>query len=150
MVKSFRPNVFTKLFVVLSIFMSVLAFSSLFSNSTFNTLGYFCHQLPNRSFNILGNQMGICCRCMGLYLGVCFHGLYMLRCKQNFYIILSGVSAAAATIYCKKNGIETNNISRFLSGALVGALVVFLFDLFTSAITISYLKVLHYIDIKLS
>ena len=150
MVKSFRPNIFTKLFVVLSVVMSVLAFSSLFSYNTFKTLGYFCHQLPNRCFNILGNQMGICCRCMGLYLGMCFYGLYMLRRKQNVYIILSGISAAAATIYCKKNGIETNNISRFLSGALVGALVIFFFDFLASAIAISYLRVLHYIDIKLS
>ena len=148
--KSSRPNVFTKIFVALSIIISVLAFSSLFSYNIFKTLGYFCHQLPSRCFNIIGNQMGICCRCMGLYLGVSLYGLYMLRGKQSVYIILSGFSAAAATIHCKINGIETNNISRFLSGALVGATVVFFFDLLTSVIATSYLKILHYIDTKLS
>ena len=86
---------------------------------------------------------------MGLYLGVSFYGLYMLRGKQNVYFILSGVFAAAATIYCKKNGIETNNFSRFLSGAFVGVMVVFFFDLLTSVIAKSFLKTLHYIDTKL-
>lgn len=150
MAKSSRPNVLTKIFVALSIIISVLAFGSLFSYNIFKTLGYFCHQLPSRCFNIIGNQMGICCRCMGLYLGVSFYGLYMLRGKQNVYFILSGVFAAAATIYFKTNGIETNNISRFLSGVLVGALIVFLFDLLNTALVISYIRLLQYIDTKLS
>ncbi len=28
-----------------------------------------CHQLPERSFSLLGSPVGVCARCLGLYLG---------------------------------------------------------------------------------
>jgi uncharacterized membrane protein len=32
-------------------------------------LSHVCHQHADRSFHIFGHQMGVCCRCAGVYLG---------------------------------------------------------------------------------
>jgi hypothetical protein len=60
-----------------------------------------------------------------------------------------GIAAAASTIYCKANNIETNNFSRFLNGILLGVLTVYSFDFLTSTIGWSFLKLLRFIDDKL-
>jgi len=41
---------------------------ALLSDETYHLLNHICHQLPSRSFWILGAPMGICSRCTGLYL----------------------------------------------------------------------------------
>lgn len=36
--------------------------------------GYICHQMPDRSFHILGEKFAVCSRCFGVYFGL-FAGL---------------------------------------------------------------------------
>jgi len=31
--------------------------------------GYLCHQIPERSFHLVGHKLGVCARCTGLYAG---------------------------------------------------------------------------------
>src|SRR5687768_10010069 len=31
---------------------------------------YICHQIPDRSFYLLGEQFGVCSRCLGVYVGI--------------------------------------------------------------------------------
>ena len=40
------------------------------STPLYNFFGYVCHQLPDRSFHIMGEQFGVCSRCFGVYFGI--------------------------------------------------------------------------------
>lgn len=36
----------------------------------YGSFSYVCHQIPDRSFDILGEQFGVCSRCFGVYAGL--------------------------------------------------------------------------------
>ena len=44
------------------------------SSYIYNFYGYICHQIPERSFHLLGHQFAVCSRCSGVYFGL-FLGL---------------------------------------------------------------------------
>lgn len=46
--------------------------------------GLVCHQLPERSFHLLGAQLPVCARCLGLYLGGALGALlWMTRARRR-------------------------------------------------------------------
>jgi len=60
-----------------------LAFSSTF-------FATFCHQEPDRSWDLFGSQLPICVRCLGFYLGGFIACVLALRFdKKRFYAALA-------------------------------------------------------------
>ena len=128
----------------------MLSLFALFNRNTFDLLGHFCHQIQNRSFIIWDSQIGICGRCLGIYSGIFFFGIFILYNKKvNKYLILLSMIVCSTTIYCKIMDCETNNSLRFISGIFAGILVT-IFDYFTYFIISLYLKLLYHINRKMS
>ncbi len=36
----------------------------------YNAFSFICHQMPDRSFHVLGHKFGVCSRCFGVYFGL--------------------------------------------------------------------------------
>lgn len=41
-----------------------------FAEPVYGFFGYVCHQIPERSFFLIGNQFAVCSRCFGVYFGL--------------------------------------------------------------------------------
>lgn len=95
----------------------------------YHFFSYLCHQLPDRSFHIEGEQFGVCSRCFGVYFGI-FAGfaIYPLWRKiddiepiSRIWLALSVIPIGvdwALTIF----GVWANTFtSRFVTGMILGA-----------------------------
>ena len=40
------------------------------SQNLYGFFSYICHQIPERTFHVSGEPMGVCTRCFGVYLGI--------------------------------------------------------------------------------
>ncbi len=89
---------------------------------------FICHQIPERSFHILGHQFAVCSRCFGVYFGL-LTGLIvypLIRRVENieplprFWLFASmlpiGIDWSLGVF-----GIwENNHASRFITGLILG------------------------------
>lgn len=92
-----------------------------------------CHQLPERTFHIHDDQMPLCSRCTGIYLGffitiVFYFFTKFIRHKKpvippslplsiiSLVFMLSMIFNAISPIF----GVPTNNLARFITGILFG------------------------------
>ncbi|MCC6825355.1 MAG: DUF2085 domain-containing protein [Acidobacteria bacterium] len=95
----------------------------------YHVFSYLCHQIPDRSFHIEGEQFGVCSRCFGVYFGI-FAGfaIYPLWRKiddiepiSRIWLALSVIPIGvdwALTIF----GVWANTFtSRFVTGMILGA-----------------------------
>jgi uncharacterized membrane protein len=90
--------------------------------------GYICHQLPDRSFHLMGHQLGVCSRCFGVYFGLLAGVLAYPLWRQIdeieplprvflFASIIPMVIDWSLTFF----GIwENTHASRFLTGLILG------------------------------
>lgn len=78
----------------------------------------FCHQLPERSFDLLGRELGVCARCLGIYLGIFFGLSFFLLSKRSptrlilfpiFFMISDGLLNGLGII-------DSGNIIRMVLG----------------------------------
>lgn len=99
----------------------------------YQAFSYACHQAPDRSFFIAGQPLAVCARCTGLYAGfalaaVVYPLLTSLRRThppERKWLFLA-VGPLAIDFGLGVLGIwENTHTSRFLTGALFGAVVVF-------------------------
>ncbi|HEU4479653.1 MAG TPA: DUF2085 domain-containing protein, partial [Pyrinomonadaceae bacterium] len=99
----------------------------------YQAFSYACHQQPERSFFIAGLPFAVCARCTGLYIGfalaaVLYPLLTWLRRTnppERKWLFLA-VGPLAIDFGLGLLGIWHNtHTSRFLTGALLGAVVVF-------------------------
>lgn len=60
------------LFVLTIVIVPLLKTSgmSVIAAPIFHFFSYICHQMPERSFYIAGEQLAVCSRCFGVYLGL--------------------------------------------------------------------------------
>lgn len=90
-----------------------------------------CHQLPERSFFIQNNQMPLCARCTGIYIGIFLGFFYLLlrkRWKGNkppslkmlLSIIVFWIPMMVDGITSYIGLRESNNTIRLLTGLLFG------------------------------
>src|SRR6266545_1177861 len=70
----------------------------------YRAFSYVCHQIPERSFFIAEHQFAVCARCTGLYAG--------FPLAVDFAIGFFGIW-------------NNTHLSRFVTGALLGAVAVF-------------------------
>lgn len=94
-----------------------------------------CHQVPERSFALLGRPLAVCARCFGIYAGF-LGGMILYAFRRGFetvrlprlmdFLLLSlsiGIDAAANVL-----GIwNTPNLPRFLLGFAWGTILPFYF-----------------------
>lgn len=103
------------------------------AGTLYRSLGILCHQLPERSFFIAGQKFAVCSRCTGLYLGfVATLLLYPLlkSLRRTDLPSRKWLFAAAIPLLIDFSltlfGIwENTHTTRFLTGMLVGSVVVF-------------------------
>jgi uncharacterized membrane protein len=105
----------------------------LLSFTVYEAFSHLCHQTPERSFYIAGHPLAVCARCTGLYVGfmsaVVFYPL-MTSLKRTYTPERKWLFIAAAPLAIDFGlgfvGLwENNHASRFLTGALLGAVSVF-------------------------
>lgn len=90
----------------------------------------WCHQKNERSFFINGNQMPICARCFGIFLGVpigiCFSILSKTKIDKNIHKkflipLISGYSPLAVDEAGQLAGLwHSTNVLRILTGTFAG------------------------------
>jgi uncharacterized membrane protein len=99
----------------------------------YRAFSYVCHQIPERSFFIAGHPFAVCARCTGLYAGFAaativyplIRSLRQTEAPARKWLFLAAAPLALdfAVGYF---GIWANtHLSRFATGALLGAVSVF-------------------------
>jgi uncharacterized membrane protein len=92
-----------------------------------------CHQIPTRSFSLLGYSLAVCHRCSGIYLGF-FIGTFInipwihrSPCARRNWT-LTAILPLAADFLIPYSGLWTNTcVSRFATGLIFGVVVSSLF-----------------------
>lgn len=99
-----------------------------FSSPLYHFFSYICHQKPERSFFVAGEQFGVCSRCFGVYFGllagVAVYPLWRpineIEPLPRFWLFLSLIPIGidwSLTIF----GIwENTHLSRFITGLILG------------------------------
>jgi len=82
---------------------------------------HICHQIPERSFYVLGVQFPICARCTGIYSGVIFGIIVKTKLVRMKYLelFLLILSALALNTLSYINFFDVN-ILRYLFGFIFG------------------------------
>ena len=98
------------------------------SSPLYHFFSFICHQIPERSFHVEGEQFGVCSRCFGVYFGLLFgFAVYPLwrpidgiEPLPRFWLFLSLIPISvdwSLTIF----GIwENTHVSRFITGMILG------------------------------
>ncbi len=97
--------------------------------SLFSFFSYICHQIPDRSFHLGEHQFGVCSRCFGVYFGLAIGVLVypIWRRVENIdtmprtWLIASIVPMAIDWSLTFFGVWENNHLSRFVTGAILGA-----------------------------
>ena len=99
-----------------------------FSSSLYHFFSYICHQLPERSFHVAGEQFGVCSRCFGVYFGLVagfviyplWRNIDEIEPLPRFWLFASMIPIGidwSLTVF----GIwENNHFSRFVTGLILG------------------------------
>jgi len=98
--------------------------------SFYRAFAFLCHQIPERSFYLLGAPLAICARCWGLYAGfalgiLCypiFNSLAQPRMPQRRWLLLAAVPTSVDFLLGFSGVWENTHWSRALTGALLGAM----------------------------
>ena len=99
----------------------------------YRAFSYFCHQIPERSFFIAGHQFAVCSRCTGLYAGFAVatfayplvRSLRQTEAPPRKWLFLAAAPLAIDFAVGYLGIWENTHSSRFVTGALLGAVAVF-------------------------
>jgi uncharacterized membrane protein len=93
------------------------------------TFSRFCHQIPDRSFFLLGHPLAVCHRCFGLYLGFFFGSfihipfLYRSLLSRRLCVASACLPVLLDVILTRCGLWHSTGISRFLMGLVFGCLI---------------------------
>lgn len=104
-----------------------------FAATIYQAFSYVCHQIPERSFHLAGHQFAVCSRCTGLYAGFAIASLVYpltrsLRSTDTpprIWLVLAALPLAIDFGLGYFSIWPNNHLSRFTTGALLGAVAVF-------------------------
>jgi uncharacterized membrane protein len=104
-----------------------------FAATTYKAFSFVCHQIPERSFHLAGHQFAVCSRCTGLYTGFAVASLVYpltrsLRSTDTpprIWLVLAALPLAIDFGLGYFSIWQNNHLSRFTTGALLGAVAVF-------------------------
>jgi uncharacterized membrane protein len=99
----------------------------------YKSFSRFCHQIPERSFYIEGHPFAVCARCTGIYFGFAAGVLLypLLRSLEREdaparkWLLLALVPVALDFALDFFGIWQNTHLTRFVTGALVGAVVAF-------------------------
>jgi uncharacterized membrane protein len=86
----------------------------------------FCHQIPERSFALLGVSLAVCHRCFGIYLGLCLgsliHNPWMHRSNavRRRWVLVSTVPLVLDALLPYTGLWHNTGVSRFATGLCFG------------------------------
>lgn len=98
------------------------------SSPLYYFFSFLCHQIPERSFHIEGEQFAVCSRCFGVYFGLLFgfviypiwRRIDEIEPLPKFWLFLSLIPISvdwSLTVF----GIwENTHLSRFITGMILG------------------------------
>lgn len=89
---------------------------------------YICHQLPDRSFHLVGEQFGVCSRCFGVYFGLVlgiavyplWRGVDNTEPIARFWLFLSLIPVSIDWSLTAFGIWQNTQISRFITGSILG------------------------------
>jgi uncharacterized membrane protein len=122
----------TTLTIVAAIVAAPLAQASnhlAFSSAIYKTFSFLCHQIPERSFHLAGQQFAVCSRCTGLYSGFTmailtyplFRSLRNTETPRIIWLFASALPLALDFSLTYFGIWQNNHFTRFTTGALFGA-----------------------------
>src|SRR5688500_11244298 len=99
------------------------------ATTIYKAFSYLCHQIPERSFHLVGHPFAVCSRCTGLYAGFAFAtlALPLVRSLKRtdtphvIWLLLSGVPLAIDFGLTYFEIWQNNHFTRVTTGALFGA-----------------------------
>jgi len=106
---------------------------SSFAFAVYKAFGFVCHQIPERSFHVAGYKFAVCSRCTGLYSGFAgaalvyplTRSLKQTDTPRGLWLILAAVPLAIDFALGYFSIWSNTHLSRFSTGALLGAVAVF-------------------------
>lgn len=89
---------------------------------------FICHQIPERSFHILGHQFAVCSRCFGVYFGLLaglvvyplLRGVDNIEPLPRFWLFASMVPIGIDWSLGVFGIWDNNHASRFITGLILG------------------------------
>lgn len=100
-----------------------------FAAPAYDLFGYVCHQLPSRSFHLLGHKFAVCSRCTGVYFGLLlgllayplFRRIDETEPLPRFWLILAMIPMAVDFSLTFFGIWENTHLTRVTSGLILGA-----------------------------
>jgi uncharacterized membrane protein len=113
--------------------LALSAGHGLVAQTIYQTFSFLCHQIPERSFFIKGHQFGVCARCTGLYSGFMFatlvypliRSLRQTKTPPRKWLFIAAAPLAIDFALEFFRIMHNTHLSRFSTGALLGAVAVF-------------------------
>lgn len=130
-------------FSVIFIFLSIISINS---ERCSNFLSHFCHQIPDRCFEINDSYIGVCSRCLGIYIGITLVGVWVLLKKNYKRLFFTSFLLSIITIYLKLDGYNINNFCRGISGLFIGSFVVISLSLLIRKLQEYFIRILKVIN----
>ncbi len=104
-----------------------------FALTIYKAFSFVCHQIPERSFHLAGHQFAVCSRCTGLYSGFAAAALVYPLARsltrtdtpRRLWLILAAVPLLIDFSLTYFGVWSNTHLTRFLTGALLGAVAVF-------------------------
>jgi uncharacterized membrane protein len=98
------------------------------SSPIYYFFSFICHQMPERSFHIAGEQFGVCSRCFGVYFGLLFgfaiyplwRNISEIEPLPRVWLFLSLIPIAIDWSLTMFGIWENTQISRFVTGLILG------------------------------
>jgi uncharacterized membrane protein len=98
------------------------------SSPIYSFFHYLCHQKPDRSFHLAGEQFGVCSRCFGVYFGILlgfviyplWRRIDEIEPLPKFWLFISLVPAGIDWSLTFFGIWENTQLSRFLTGLILG------------------------------
>jgi len=90
-----------------------------------------CHQIPERSFHLMGSPIAVCARCMGCYAGLIVGLVIATAAPARFAVpprarwIAVAIAPAALQWGAARAGGPDGNLLRSLTGGAIGLVIAF-------------------------